>query len=159
MILSKEQNKKFLNNCLGFTGFSNLYNYIIKMFGNGIKTESVLYDQSVSGNITTSANLTTDLVLPVGAIVRGIVIDTLTNVDSASDTATLTISVADTDTEEGAGTIVTGITQANLQVGSYLATATSVKIKADTELLLKAGTEDITAGKFRIFVDYYLSID
>lgn len=159
MIVSKETNKLFIRCLTGFSGLNQFFHNIIQFFGNMAKTETVLYDLSVNGEILTSATLDTGLKLPLGAVIKSVTINVLTNVDSASDTATLALSFADADTEEGAGTIATGLTQANLQKGSYNVTTTSVVLKADSNLLLKAGTEKITAGKFRIFVDYYLNID
>jgi hypothetical protein len=159
MFLSKEANKRLINYIYGFSGMIDLYNKLVRWFGNGAKVETVLYDKASNGNITTSANMDSGLILPAGAIVKDIVIDTLANVDSASDTATLSIFVADADTEDGAGAICSDLTQANLQKGSYKPSVTSVKIKTNTALLFKAGTEAITAGKFRVIIEYYLTID
>lgn len=154
MITSQSNNKTLFNYAGGFSGLSGLYNNIVKYFARGRKTESVKYDKAVAGNITTGANTDTGLIIPAGAIITGVVIDVLTSVDSASDTATLSVLVTDSDTVEGAGTICSGLTQANLQLGAYVAPFTCIKVKNNTTLKLKAGTENITAGVFRVIVEY-----
>jgi hypothetical protein len=159
VLISKAINKTLIGYIGGFTGLFTYYKQLVQNFANGTKTETVLYDQAVNGNVTTGADLSLALTLPNGAVITRITANVLTSVDSASDTTTLTVKVDDANTEEGAGTLVNAATQASLQKGGVVLTTVTTTLKADSVLKLRAGTENLTAGKIRFFIDYYLGYE
>lgn len=119
------------------------------------------YDFSVVGGAVGSVNLrdltdsTKTVTLPNKAVITTAYIDILTAMASAGGTGTIALTAqsagdlkaaVDADTLSG---IVAGI-----PVGSA---ATSIKLTAERTLTATIGTEALTAGKFILFIEYFVS--
>jgi len=121
------------------------------------------YDVAVDGGLvsTIALNKTGKLSglvaakLPSKAIVKNVVIDIITPFVSAGGTGTIAVS------SEGAADLLAAVdadTLANQVQGiPNDAVANMVKLTADRTVSVVVGTEALTAGKCRIFIEYLLS--
>lgn len=93
--------------------------------------------------------------LPDNAIVKNVVIDIITAFTSAGGTGTIAVS------SEGAGDLLAAVDADTLsgQVQGIPndAVANMVKLTAERTVSVVVGTEALTAGKCRIFIEYLVS--
>lgn len=123
--------------------------------GHGkVKTAVALYDFATDGGAAGDISLGT--ILPDNAIILNGRIDILTAMASAGGAGTIALKLA------GANDILSAVDAdtlsgivATVPVGSA---ATSFKLTAAKTLTATVGTEALTAGKFMVFLDYYVSI-
>ena len=115
------------------------------------------YDFAVQGGAS-SAELNLDdrfgddIVIPDNAVVTQVIIDVLTTADSAADGASVSIGLV-SDGDLRASTVEASVT--GLLAGTPVGTAgTSIKLSADNTPYVKITGEDLTAGKFDVFIEY-----
>lgn len=128
---------------------TNLYQ-VNERIGNSKCVATCLYDQSVNGNILTSADTELSMDLPEGAIITNIYGDVLTTMGASGGTATLDISV-------DAVKVVSAATEASIVAGVTVFTLDRTKVKltaATTKVKLRAGTALFETGKMRLFFEY-----
>jgi len=117
------------------------------------KTVSKLYDFSVDGGAVGAHLL--NVKIPSGAFITRVFLEKTTTFASAGGTGTIALSLV------SAGDILAAV-DADTLTGTFTATipvntpATFVKNTASTEkeLTLTVATEALTAGKYRIYVEY-----
>lgn len=121
-----------------------------------------LYDFSVLGGAASTINLrdpddsTKTVTLPDNAVITTAYIDVLTAMASAGGAGTIALtanSAGDLKAAVDADTL-SGIV-ACIPVGSA---ATAIKLTAERTLSVTIGTEALTAGKFMLVVEYFVSI-
>jgi hypothetical protein len=115
------------------------------------------YDYSVQGGVVGDVNLKgsdgLDAVLPSGAVINDVLVDVITQPTSAGS-ATIAVK-AQTSADLVAATAKASFT--GLLDGTPVGTAaTSIKLTADRTLKATIAVADLTAGKFHVFVEYYL---
>ena len=110
----------------------------------GIARIEHTYDGSVDADITTAADVDTGITIPAGSLFLGYALKKITA--SAATTATLIAKAG--------ASITLGTSTADLEVvGSQFvapATAGGVFVDTDQNLVLRAGTANITDGKFTV---------
>lgn len=123
----------------------------LKKVSGDLRTAVAVYDFAAAGNDTV---FNTGIFLPVGAVIR----------------STSYIVTVDCDTDPTPGGFTFNIQQSGVTIfsngdtSSPVAAGTAVKddifhISDGAELILNYSGDDIVAGKFKVFVDYYLSGD
>lgn len=120
------------------------------------KVALAVYDFAVDGGVIGAITLANTVALPDNAVVTGITYDVLTTCTSATDAATIALSVP-TD-----GALTTAIAISNAanpwDAGAHLVnTALPKKLTAARNLQITVAAEAITAGKIVFAVQYYVS--
>jgi hypothetical protein len=115
------------------------------------------YSFAVDGGAISTITLTTQKglqKLPAGAIVKQVIIDVLTE-PTSSGLATVALG-ANSTTDLLAATAIASLTGrvAGVPVGTA---ATAVKVTAETGLKVTIAAFALTAGKFNVFVEWYMS--
>lgn len=119
------------------------------------------YDFAVQGGSdVASLNLKdTDLkdaVIPKSAIIKQVLIDTITAPVGTNATITLAADTPGADLK--AATAITSYTAGSLQAGTPVGTAATMhKMLADRTITMRVLGNNLTAGKFNVFIEYYLS--
>lgn len=111
------------------------------------------YDFSVDGGAV--GDIALGVTIPDNAIITNVIIDIITGMTSAGGSGTIALK------SEGAGDLLAAVdadTLSGLVAGIPVGTAaTSIKMTDDRELTATVAVEDLTAGKFVVFVEYMLS--
>lgn len=117
-----------------------------------------VYDYSVLGGASTTLTLrgpdNLDAVIPDNAIVRDVLIDVLTAPTSATSTATVALQIK-TASDLLVPTTVTSVT--GLMEGALDRNSSPIKLTADSNPKVVIASEDLTGGKFNVFLEYDLS--
>lgn len=120
------------------------------------KTAIAVYDFAVDGGVIGAITLAGTVSIPDNAVVTAVTHDVLTTCTSATDAATIALSVP----TDGALTTALAISNAaNIwDAGAHLPnTALPKKLTAARNLQITVAVEAITAGKIVFAVDYYVS--
>lgn len=121
-----------------------------------VKMATAVYDFAVDGGVIGAITLAGTIGLPDNAVVTAWTYDVLTTCTSATDAATIALSVP-TD-----GALTTAIAISNAanpwDAGAHLVnTALPKKLTAARNLQITVASEAITAGKIVFTVQYYVS--
>ena len=118
-----------------------------------------LYDFSVhTGSSAAAINIdgitTANQTLPAGAIVTNVYVDELTNVTSGGS-ATVKLLAGETDLTDA--TAIASFAGADSV--ALASSATAIKLSSAGALNVVIATADLTAGKIRYYVEYFLADD
>jgi len=109
------------------------------------------YDFAVNGGAVGTVNL--PVAIPVGSIIRHVYIDVITTLTSAGSATVALGIVAAGDTR--AATAIASLTAGSLLDGIPDGTAsTMLRTTAASGLIVTIAVADLTAGQFRVVVDY-----
>lgn len=99
----------------------------------------------------------TTCLLPKGAIIMEVFIDTVTSLTSAGS-ATIALSTGQTAADILTATAYSSLTAGSITAGVPLGTAaTAIKLTADRTPTATIAVAPLTAGKFYVLIDYILS--
>lgn len=116
------------------------------------------YDYSVQGGAVGSVNLKgrlgENIVIPNGAIIKRCVIDTVTSLASATGSVVQLSSKLVGDLKAFRNASAYSGRENCVPDGTI---STVIKLASDTTLTFQIASEALTAGKFNVFVEYYLA--
>lgn len=132
-----------------------------QLFDRSVNVVRGRYDFSVQGGAVGAINLLEDLdnlssliTLPDNTLIKQVTVDILTAMVSAGGNGTIALD------SEGAGDLLATVdadTLAGIVAGIPTgAAANMIKFTAERTLTGTVATEDLTAGKFDVLVEYYL---
>jgi hypothetical protein len=122
--------------------------------GSGVLLHTATYDFAVDGGAIGSVEIGDEV--PENAIVYLAGVDVITALDSATDAATVTVSLEspeDISAGQGSAYYTAGIYSSNFS-GTFDG---APKLASPTFVTLTIADEALTAGKFRVFLQYVLS--
>lgn len=116
-----------------------------------LKVRKVTYNFSTLGGLST-APISLTAVIPSGAIIVDSLIDVIVGMTSAGGSGKIEVYA---QTAEDLLAAVDADTLSGLNAGIPVGTAaTAIKMTADRTLYMSVGTEDLTAGKFDLYLWY-----
>lgn len=136
-----------------------LYNQLADGKSTKLKVAEAVYDASVAGAGAIGDHLS-GVIIPKNAIITKAFVDSLVTATSATDAGTMAVSALAADDLVAAIAISDGSNPWDAGLHAAVpdgAVANMIKMTDAKDITFTIAVEPFTAGKFRVFVEYYMS--